>query len=125
MRPLAEPQSFYEPYGRQDYLRTHTGRIGSAGGGAFLVRVTLPQGVSSRSVCVATGSREVFAGGTDLGRALERIRSLGGPLNGRERDERDPCAQSAGPNSSSNSRGVSTGGSASSRPVRWASPLTR
>jgi hypothetical protein len=75
VRPLAQPQSFYEPYGRQSYLRTHTGRVGSAGGGAFLVRVTLPRGVSSRSVCVATGSREVFAGGSDLGRALERIRA--------------------------------------------------
>ncbi len=78
VRPLAEPQSFYEPYGRQSYLRTHTGRIGSAAGGAFLVRVTLPQGVSSRSVCVATGTREVFAGGSDLGRALERIRAWAG-----------------------------------------------
>jgi hypothetical protein len=78
VRPLAEPQSFYEPYGRQRYLRTHTGRIGSAAGGAFLVRVTLPQGVSSRSVCVATGSREVFAGGSDLSGALERIRVWAG-----------------------------------------------
>ena len=74
VRPLAKPQSFYEPYGQQSYLRTHRGRIGSAGGGAFLVRVTLPEGASSRSVCVATGSREVFAGGSGLGRALERIR---------------------------------------------------
>jgi hypothetical protein len=78
LRPLAKPQSFYEPYGRQSYLRTHTGRIGSAAGGAFLVRVTLPQGASTRSVCVATGSREVFAGGSDLGRALERIRAWAG-----------------------------------------------
>ena len=75
VRPLAELQSFYEPYGRQSYLRTHTGRVGSAAGGVFLIRVTLPQGVPSRSVCVATGSREVFAGGSDLGRALERIRA--------------------------------------------------
>jgi hypothetical protein len=29
-------------------------------------------------VCVATGSREVFAGGSDLGRALERIRAWAG-----------------------------------------------
>lgn len=75
VRSLAEPQSFYEPFGRQSYLRTHTGGIGSAAGGAFLVRVTLPQGASSRSVCVATGSREVFAGGSDLGGALARIRA--------------------------------------------------
>ena len=75
VRPLAKPQAFYEPYGRQNYLRTHTGRVGSAAGGAYLVRVTLPGGASSRSVCVATGSREVFAGGSDLGRASERIRS--------------------------------------------------
>lgn len=78
LRPLAKPQSFYEPYGRQSYLRTHSGRIGSAAGGAFLVRVTLPQGASTRPVCVATGSREVFAGGSDLGRALERIRAWAG-----------------------------------------------
>ena len=78
VRPLARPQPFYEPYGRQRYLRTHTGRIGAAAADAFLIRVTLPQRTSSRSVCVATGSREVFAGGSDLGRALERIRAWTG-----------------------------------------------
>ena len=57
VRPLTEPQSFYEPFGRQSYLRTHAGRIGSAAGGSFLVRVTLPRGVSSRSVCASRPDR--------------------------------------------------------------------
>ena len=73
--PLAKPQAFFEPYGRQSYIRTHSGSIGSPAGGAFLVRVTLPSGLSRRSVCVATGSREVFASGVDLGGAQQRIRA--------------------------------------------------
>lgn len=75
VRPLAKPQAFFEPYGRQSYLRTHRGSVGSAAGGSFLVRVTLPAELARRSVCVATGSREVFAEGVDLGQAVERIRA--------------------------------------------------
>jgi len=75
VRPLARPQAFFEPYGRRSYVRTHSGSIDSSTGGAFLVRVTLPPGLSRRSVCVATGSREVFASGVDLGGAQQRIRA--------------------------------------------------
>jgi hypothetical protein len=75
VRPLSKPQTFFEPYGRQNYIRTHTGSIGSATGGAFLVRVTLPAKLAGRSVCVATGSREVFAEGVDLSGAQQRIRA--------------------------------------------------
>jgi hypothetical protein len=75
VRPLAKPQTFFEPYGRQSYIRTHRGSIGSASGGAFLVRVTLPKKLARRSVCVATGSREVFADGVDLSGAQQRIRA--------------------------------------------------
>ena len=75
VRPLAKPQTFFEPYGRQTYIRTHRGSIGSAVGGSFLVRVTLPAKLARRSVCVATGSREVFAEGVDLSSAQQRIRA--------------------------------------------------
>jgi hypothetical protein len=75
VRPLAAPQTFFEPYGRQTYIRTHRGRIGSAAGGSFVVRVTLPTTLARRSVCVATGSREVFAEGVDLSGAQQRIRA--------------------------------------------------
>ena len=75
VRPLATPQTFFEPYGRQTYIRTHRGSIGSATGGSFLVRATLPAKLARRSVCVATGSREVFAEGVDLSSAQQRIRA--------------------------------------------------
>lgn len=75
VRPLAKPQAFFEPYGRQSYIRTHRGSIGSGSGSTFFVRVTLPTQLARRSVCVATGSREVFAEGVDLSGAQERIRA--------------------------------------------------
>ena len=75
VRPLAKPHAFFEPYGRQSYIRTHRGSIGPGSGGTFLVRVTLPTQLARRSVCVATGSREVFAEGVDLNGAQKRIRA--------------------------------------------------
>jgi len=75
VRPLAKAQAFFEPYGRQSYVRTHRGSIGSGSGGTVLVRVTLPTQLARRSVCVATGSREVFAEGVDLSAAAQRIRA--------------------------------------------------